>query len=105
MALDTLGVPIFNAITFGAPCVQFGVSDLPPCDTRHVLSVIFQVDDSSEDCLTLNVFRPSGSVFSNETLVPVLSWIYGGGFGLCAWSLYDASSIIGQSVLRVSFDI
>lgn len=28
VGLDTLGVPIFNATAFGAPCVQLGVSDV-----------------------------------------------------------------------------
>ena len=32
----------------------------------------------TEDCLTLNVFRPSGVGVS--AYLPVLVWIYGGGF-------------------------
>ena len=32
----------------------------------------------TEDCLTLNVFRPSGVGVSSS--LPVMVWIYGGGF-------------------------
>ena len=80
------------------------MSDLLPRAIVFVLTVVFsQVDASSEDCLTLNVFRPFESVLSEGTPVPVLLWIYGGGFALGASSSYDASEIIAQSVLRVSF--
>ncbi len=34
--------------------------------------------ESSEDCLTINVLRPAG-LPANANL-PVLAWIYGGGF-------------------------
>ncbi|KIJ34458.1 hypothetical protein M422DRAFT_263421 [Sphaerobolus stellatus SS14] len=54
----------------------------------------------SEDCLTLNVFRPSG-VSKNEKL-RVLFWIYGGGFtGTLdppAW--YNATNLVTKSVER-----
>ncbi|KAI0691678.1 extracellular triacylglycerol lipase precursor [Earliella scabrosa] len=77
---DTLDGRTLNATEFGAPCVQF---DLPGV---------------SEDCLTLNVFRPA-SIPSNAAL-PVMVWIYGGGFLQGFTSLYNASAIVAQSVLR-----
>ncbi|KAM5539590.1 hypothetical protein V8D89_006699 [Ganoderma adspersum] len=80
--IDSLGVPTFNATAFGAPCVQ-------P-----------DVDGVSEDCLTLNVYRPSESLLSNDTLVPVLLWIYGGSFVSGATTAYPANNIIARSVLR-----
>ncbi|KAI0710298.1 extracellular triacylglycerol lipase precursor [Cerioporus squamosus] len=78
--LDTPATDTLDATQFGAPCVQFNVSGV------------------SEDCLTLNVFRPSG-VSSNASL-PVLLWIYGGGFLQGFTSVFNASAIIAQSVLR-----
>jgi carboxylesterase type B len=48
-----------NATTFGPAC--YGKSNPNP----------------SEDCLTLNVWRPSDA--SNKGLLPVLVWFYGGG--------------------------
>ena len=74
---------------------------------------------TSEDCLTLNVFRPSG-IDVNSSL-PVMVWIYGDGF-LSAWwwrgcpyvpetshlnlidgesSLYNGTALVAQSVARV----
>jgi carboxylesterase type B len=32
----------------------------------------------SEDCLTINVFRPAG--LSSDAGVPVMAWIFGGSF-------------------------
>lgn len=32
----------------------------------------------SEDCLTVNVFRPIGANESSQ--LPVMVWVYGGGF-------------------------
>ena len=61
--------------------------------------MIVQLPGVSEDCLTLNVFRPA-SIPSNAAL-PVMVWIYGGGFLQGFTSLYNASAIVAQSVLRV----
>nr|VWO94947.1 Carboxylic ester hydrolase (EC [Ganoderma boninense] len=80
--LDSLGVPTFNASAFGAPCVQFNV------------------DGVSEDCLTVNIFRPSELVLAAEGPVPVMLWIYGGGFLEGVSTVFNASEIIVQSVAR-----
>ncbi|KAK0467016.1 extracellular triacylglycerol lipase precursor [Desarmillaria tabescens] len=77
-----LGVETFNASEFGLACLQAG---LP-------------VDAISEDCLTINVLRPSGT--SHNASLPVLFWTYGGGYFEGSASLYDGSAIVTQSVLR-----
>ena len=63
----------FDARGYGFPCIQ--PADLLAFPPRSFANM-------SEDCLTINVFRPSG-VHVNSSL-PVMVWIYGGGF-LCAW--------------------
>ena len=55
----------------------------------------------SEDCLTLNIFRPAG-VAAGAGL-PVAAWIYGGGFVSGQTSIYNATEIVVQSVARVRF--
>jgi len=59
-----------KAMTFGARCIQGRVYD----------DMVFRDPGPSEDCLTLNVWTPAelGSV-PNANL-PVMVWIYGGGF-------------------------
>jgi carboxylesterase type B len=48
-----------------------------------------------EDCLTLNVARPSES----KEALPVAVWIYGGGFasGSSAWPVYNLSWVVNAS--------
>jgi len=71
----------------------------------------------SEDCLTINVLRPSG--LSNHAPLPVMFWTYvfvhflthivaswsilryGGGSIEGSASLYDGSAIVAHSVTRV----
>ncbi|KAH6986492.1 Alpha/Beta hydrolase protein [Ilyonectria sp. MPI-CAGE-AT-0026] len=63
----------------------------------------------SEDCLTVNVIRPSGTP---KKKLPVLVWIYGGGLytGATADQRYNMSGIVkvsqdmGQPVIGVSFN-
>ena len=68
----------FDARNYGPPCLQPLVSPLDgtPAGVPPQLLV-----DMSEDCLTLNVFRPSG--IDAHSSLPVMVWIHGGGF-LCA---------------------
>lgn len=58
---------------------------------------LFQtVTNAGEDCLTVNVQRPAGTTSSSK--LPVLFWIFGGGFELGSTQLYDATSLITSSV-------
>jgi carboxylesterase type B len=54
------------------------------------------VSDDGEDCLTMNVQRPSGTTASSK--LPVVFWIFGGGFELGSTSTYDATNFIEKSV-------
>ena len=64
----------------------------------------------NEDCLTINVGRPAK--ISKSKKLPVLVWIYGGGFstGSSAWPVYnvswlvDASQKVGKPVILVTFN-
>lgn len=67
----------------------------------------------SEDCLNINVIRPSGGNYSgSHTNLPVLVWIFGGGLytGSTADPRYNLSGIvqvsqdIGQPVIAVSMN-
>ncbi len=52
----------------------------------------------SEDCLVLNVFRPSGGVSTNRTLV----WVHGGGYFLGNSAAYDGRQLARQGALVVT---
>ncbi|KAJ7700400.1 esterase 1 [Mycena rosella] len=73
----------FNATSFGPACLQ---TDLP-------LSAM------SEDCLTINVFRPTGTLAHAKLPVVTLAR-YGGGFDEGLSMIYDGSGIVAQSVAR-----
>lgn len=57
------------------------------------------VEDSSEDCLYLNVWTPARDP---DEKLPVLVWIYGGGFAMGATSYYDCKALAQQGVVMVS---
>ncbi|KAF9011689.1 esterase 1 [Cyathus striatus] len=76
------GVKTFDASNFGLGCLQAGV---PAAAV-------------SEDCLTINVFRPSN--LPPNAKLPVLFWTYGGGFDAGASSIYNGTLIVAQSVAR-----
>ncbi|KAF8802044.1 extracellular triacylglycerol lipase precursor [Phlegmacium glaucopus] len=72
----------FDASNFGLGCLQ----------GKHP-SASF-----SEDCLTINVYRPRG--LKSNAKLPVLFWTYGGGFDAGEASIYNGSAIVAQSVAR-----
>ncbi|KAF9261947.1 esterase 1 [Marasmius fiardii PR-910] len=72
----------FDASNFSKFCLQPG----------------FSLSEMSEDCLTINIFRPSG--ISRGANLPVLFWTYGGGFEEGSSNIYNSSAIVAQSVAR-----
>lgn len=61
------------------------------------------LDQMSEDCLSLNVWRPAAPA---GRPLPVLVWIHGGAFrlGSSALPLYDGAALARQGVLVVSLN-
>jgi len=74
----------FDARDFGLPCLQ------PVCSSCHfsvwkLILVSQQFNGNmSENCLTINVYRPSG--VGVDSSLPVMVWIHGGGF-ISAWDV------------------
>ena len=74
-----------DATAFGAPCVQGGA----------------QGAESSEDCLYLNIWTPERSAAAH---LPVLVWIYGGGFsnGSASMPLYWGDQLARKGIVVVT---
>ena len=57
----------------------------------------------SEDCLTLNVYTPAGAKAGSR--LPVMVWIYGGGFAIGYNTQYDLSRLAeSQNVVTVTMN-
>ncbi len=82
----------YNATAFGPACHQFMY--------RFVLGEVSKPSTpQSEDCLTLNVYAPTGASNSTGRKLPVYAWSYGGGFGEGAASvpLYDPTNFVAEN--------
>ena len=77
----------FDASDYGPTCYGFG--------SNTMLNLT-----QSEECLNLNIIRPAGVDASAE--LPVLLWMYGGGFrqGSSADPMWNMSYIVAQSVAQ-----
>ncbi|KAK0241270.1 extracellular triacylglycerol lipase precursor [Armillaria nabsnona] len=76
-----INADVFKAQSFGPAYLQPNLS----------------FDVMSEDCLTVNIFRPAG--LASEASLPVMFWTFGGGL-IKGASSYNASAIVAQSVAR-----
>ncbi|TFY71592.1 hypothetical protein EVG20_g1429 [Dentipellis fragilis] len=76
------GDATYDATNYGPSCIQIGLD----------------LNVTSEDCLTLNVFRPAG-LEPNASLA-VMVWIYGGAFQFGTTEQYNASLLVSQSINR-----
>ncbi|CAK7202864.1 hypothetical protein SEUCBS139899_005591 [Sporothrix eucalyptigena] len=54
------------------------------------------VTGQTEDCLTIDVYRPAGTTSADK--LPVLFWIFGGGFELGWTSMYDGAGLVADSI-------
>ncbi|OAQ71431.1 cholinesterase [Pochonia chlamydosporia 170] len=97
-ALDVKG--IFNATGQAKACPQLLVSAknrqvLADLDEKLLEFPFVQPVESSEDCLTVSVQRPSGTKAGER--LPVLFWIYGGGFQSGSTNTYDPTSLLAAA--------
>lgn len=82
-----------KATEFGARCMQARIYD----------DMIFRDNGPSEDCLYLNVWTPAKSA---QDHVPVMVWIYGGGFsaGAASEPRQDGEVLAKKGVVVVSMN-
>lgn len=82
------------ANTYGAICMQAVRTDLNGITTRR--------EDMSEDCLTLNIFKPKAI----SKPLPVMVWIHGGGMvaGASSVAAHDGTAFAKGRVVLVSIN-
>ncbi|KAF9269879.1 esterase 1 [Marasmius fiardii PR-910] len=85
IAKNSLDFPTFDASKSGLPCLQTG----------------FSPNDVTENCLTLNIFRPSSMHNDyNQGRLPVLFWIHGGSWVVGSGGKYNGSHLVSRSITR-----
>ncbi len=84
-----------DAIKFGPACPQS--PDSP-------VMMVGPVGASSEDCLTLNVWKPAGAAVGAK--LPVMVWIHGGGFftGSGSEQQFDGAPYVARGVVFVTIN-
>jgi carboxylesterase type B len=91
-----------TGIAKACPQMFFSTGDLDfPTNVLGTLlnTPLFQVvTNAGEDCLTLNVQRPTGTKANAK--LPVLLYIFGGAFELGSTSMYDGTSLVAESVTQ-----
>ncbi|MGC9948813.1 MAG: carboxylesterase family protein [Bryobacteraceae bacterium] len=82
-----------EAVEFGARCMQGNIYN----------DMVFRDKGPSEDCLYLNVWTPAASA---EARLPVMVWIYGGGFaaGAASEPRQDGENLARKGVVVVSMN-
>ncbi|ODQ78808.1 hypothetical protein BABINDRAFT_162487 [Babjeviella inositovora NRRL Y-12698] len=98
----------FQALAYGPSCPQMnpaaGEAAILGALPNDVLSLVMQTPlfnailPQSEDCLTLNVYRKRG--LSSTAKLPVMFWIFGGGFELGGTNYYLPQQLMAQGALQ-----
>ncbi|KAG9227336.1 hypothetical protein CCMSSC00406_0004125 [Pleurotus cornucopiae] len=94
----------FSALTYGKACPQQdvqlslpGILGLADSTTDFLTNTAWGVAlPDGEDCLTINVVTPASATPALN--LPVIVWIYGGGFQIGSSSLYDGGSVVEKSI-------
>ncbi|VDB90061.1 unnamed protein product [Peniophora sp. CBMAI 1063] len=94
----------YNATSSGVACIQQVVnitdtSDLAPAAAailNNPLSgpIVAMPDD--EDCLTLDVYTPANTI--EDSKLPVVFWVYGGGFQTGSTSANNGTALVATSL-------
>jgi carboxylesterase type B len=74
-----LPVSSIDATQFSPSCPQYE-STIPSVYNIDSRNFLITRGKTSEDCLTLNIWAPVGAVGKQIEKLPVVVWIYGGGF-------------------------
>ncbi|KAJ5298066.1 hypothetical protein PENANT_c039G08261 [Penicillium antarcticum] len=91
-----------QATSVARSCPQFFFStderNLPESIITKLSNIpIFQeISNAGEDCLTVDVRRPAGT--KPDAKLPVLVWIFGGGFEQGSTANYDGGNFVASSV-------
>ncbi|KLT38579.1 alpha/beta-hydrolase, partial [Cutaneotrichosporon oleaginosum] len=94
----------FDATKAAAACPQFLADSDDSGLLAQVMSTVSRTAlfqralKISEDCLSVNVIRPRGTKAGDN--LPVLFWIYGGGFELGWSSMYDGGGLVQNAALN-----
>ncbi|ODQ77558.1 hypothetical protein BABINDRAFT_163554, partial [Babjeviella inositovora NRRL Y-12698] len=98
----------FQALAYGPSCPQanpvtgeLGIFGSLPQDALNLVmqTPLFNASiPQSEDCLTLNVYRKRG--LSSTAKLPVMFWIFGGGFELGGSNTYLPQQLMAQGTLQ-----
>ncbi|KAF7353893.1 Carboxylic ester hydrolase [Mycena venus] len=80
---------LLDATNFGPACPQQALDPIPAPFPIGNYTI-------SEDCLTLNVFKPAAANLDSK--LPVLVWIFGGGFEIGDSSDTDVRPVVERSI-------
>jgi carboxylesterase type B len=91
----------FDATGIAASCPQLFISSATQDFLSGILEKLLdlpflEVIEGQEDCLSITVQRPAGTKPGDK--LPVLFWIFGGGFQLGSSNMYDGTSLLTAAV-------
>ncbi|KAG6815752.1 hypothetical protein H0H93_009083, partial [Arthromyces matolae] len=92
----------FYALSYGFSCPEQYTevpvfTGLPKATIDYIYNnILHDALPGSEDCLTVNVIKPRNATPGDK--LPVIVWIYGGGFEIGGTMYYDGSLIVARSI-------